>query len=205
MLCGLFNKYRSPKAYLDNPLKYGHSYSPVYFSLLKNTRTSTRRVLEVGIGDVRNMGEWGRLFPDYKRGASLYGWRDFFRAADIYGIDNDRELIFNDGRIRCTYADQGKSKEIEDAVGLIGGERQFDLIVDDGAREIDKKITAALTLIKYVRPSGMYICEDIDSGYMDMIRDVLRSIAVLRHEHYGKFRWDNFLAFSPREAFALNS
>ena len=195
----MFNKYYSPKAFLENPLGYGHSYSPAYFELVKHLRGQQPVVLEIGIGHIDHMGEWGTLFPLYRPGASLKAWRDFFgSSARVYGIDNDPKTIFSEGNIRCFIGDQSKEESLEAAIGKMG-ELWFDLIVEDGMGD---KLTPLKTLIKYVRPGGLYITEDVHDWQMGKIKDAARPLADLLYEHMGNFFWDNFLAFTPKGSIA---
>jgi hypothetical protein len=91
-LCELFLKYGSDKS-------TWHNYSQMYGFLFKDMKDSASDVFEVGLGthntDVpSNMGKNG------KPGASLYGWRDFFSKANIYGADVDKRVLFSADRIK---------------------------------------------------------------------------------------------------------
>jgi hypothetical protein len=197
-LCSLFNKYFSPKSYLDNPKKYGHSYGPHYYSLLKSGKTKFRNILEIGVGSVDQMGEWGQLFPGYQPGASLRAWSDFFKSAKVYGIDNRQDVLFSEGRIKCFQADQTSPRELELAIAKIraGNDLSFDLIVDDGAFDVRAKTIALITLCKYLKEGGLYIIEDVHNLWVGEIGRTGAGMGLSPvFRHFGNFFWDNFIAF----------
>jgi hypothetical protein len=132
-------------------LKYGTDkypwYTPFYDSLLRDRRDSVRRVLEIGIGTIEAMSH----VPDYKPGASLRMWRDYFPNAEIQGIDVDERVLFSEDRITT-----GLSVAIEDNTS------PFDLIVDDASHLERHQIHSVNSFIPFVQPDGFYIIEDVN-------------------------------------------
>ena len=83
-LCELAEKYGS-----DKTPSIFHGYTPFYDELLKDR--DVKRVLEIGIGNVACMNH----VKDYKPGASLRMWRDYF-PKNFLRVDNDPGVLFND-------------------------------------------------------------------------------------------------------------
>jgi hypothetical protein len=149
-LCELADKYQTDKG--GRSTMYGgvhgdtcHNYTPAYTELFGTRREWVRSVLEVGIN----------------AGSSLRMWEEYFPNADIYGVDINRSLLFDAGRIRCAYADASSSESLLQAVRAFGG-GPFDLIVDDGSHIDSHQITTANTLLQFVSAAGRLVIEDID-------------------------------------------
>jgi hypothetical protein len=107
-----------------------HTYADHYERLFSHCRGSISSVFECGLGTnnpdiVSNMGVKGRP------GASLRVWRDYFPGASIYGADIDREILFEEDRIRTLYVDQTDPQSISEMWSSVS-RSSFDLIIDDG-------------------------------------------------------------------------
>jgi hypothetical protein len=131
-------------------LKYGTDkypwYTPFYDSLLRDRRDSVRRVLEIGIGTPEAMSH----VPNYKPGASLRMWRDYFPEASIIGVDIDDRVMFREDRITTHFR------------GYAPASLDFDLIIDDGSHQAEDQIRDAKDLISRVMRGGYYIIEDVN-------------------------------------------
>src|SRR6266404_476232 len=97
-LCRVMSKYGSDKG-------RAHNYTTVYSALFERRYHERLRIFELGLGsnnpDVPStMGEFG--VP----GASLRGWRQLFPHALVYGADIDREILFQEDRIKTFFCDQ---------------------------------------------------------------------------------------------------
>jgi hypothetical protein len=150
-LCRLALKYGTDKAH----------YTPFYSLLLEGRRLTTRRVLEIGIGTPLAM----QHVKDYKTGASLRMWEEYFPNAEIYGMDVDPSTLFSEGRIKTIIANQGVPSQYAAFVEYAG---PFDLIVDDGSHIVsDQRVTAEI-LLPHLAPGGLYIIEDVN-GSSDFI------------------------------------
>ena len=149
-LCLLAEKYKSDKC----PSIF-HGYTPKYHELLNPIRDKVSKVLEIGIGTPKTMSH----VKDYKAGASLFMWRDYFLNADIYAIDVKKEALVNEPRISSVICDQSKPDELEHMA--VGFDSNFDLIIDDGSHKPEHQIISAKTLIRHLASDGLYIIEDI--------------------------------------------
>jgi len=166
-LCDLAYKYKSDKTdlYLRfNKNQHCHNYTPYYYNILKNKRLTATNVLELGIGilDERTMAHMADY--DYKAGASLKVWRDFFPFAIINGIDINPKAIFLDERINthiCSQVDENMLKK------LFKNDK-FDLILDDGSHMPEHQLKSLDILFDYLKDDGVYIIEDV---YKDLFRD----------------------------------
>ena len=144
-LCKLAIKYRTDKTPFlngDPDTAYpSHGYTPYYNELFLGK--AVKRVLEVGIAG----------------GGSLRMWEEFFKDAEIYGLDINRNWLVNEGRIKSFYCDQGNADSLRNAMTQTGG--SFDLIVEDGSHEAAHQILTAVTLVPFLAPGGIYIIEDL--------------------------------------------
>lgn len=141
-LCRLATKYGTDKAEL---------FTPVYDLLLRDHRQGVRKVLEIGVGTAEAM----KHVRDYKPGASLRMWQEYFPSALVYGADV--VPIDLPGVIQL---DQGNAAQLQ-AVGRKFG--RFDLIVDDGSHQPHHQILGAQTLVPFLVKGGLYIIEDVNN------------------------------------------
>jgi len=166
-LCDLAYKYSSDKTDLylrSNQNQHCHNYTPYYYNILKDKRLSATKVLELGIGilDERTMVHMAGY--DYKAGASLKMWRDFFPFAIINGIDINPKAIFLEERINtyiCSQVDENMLKKLFQ-------NDKFDLILDDGSHIPEDQLKSLYILLDYLKDDGVYIIEDV---YKDLFHD----------------------------------
>ena len=150
-LCVLAQKYGSDKC----PQTNHHSYTPFYFELFKNKRKQVKKVLEMGVGHPRNM--WH--YKNYKMGASMYMWRDFFPNAQIYGADIFPGCIFKTDRIETFLCDQSDEESLKPLVKKTGAD--IDLFVDDGSHQVEHQVLTCKTLMPLLKKGVIYIIEDM--------------------------------------------
>ncbi len=138
----------------------GHRYTTVYPVLFGKSRDQPVRIFELGLGTnnprlASNMGVQG--IP----GASLRGWRELFPHALVYGADIDRDILFEEDRIKTFYCDQLDSVAIRNLWSqpvLQGG---MDIIIDDGLHTFESSISFLDGSLEHLRPGGVYVIEDI--------------------------------------------
>lgn len=156
-------KYNSKKHnYLDFLEFYFHS---------KVLRNSVTNILEVGIGTnylevPSTMGE------DGTPGASLRMWRDFFPNSNIYGVDIDDRILFQEDRINTYKVDQNNEKEIYEFIKNYNLQKEtFQLIIDDGHHIFPHNLTFFENTIDLLSNDGIYIIEDVnDSTYYNFMK-----------------------------------
>lgn len=141
-----------------------HTYADVYSRLFGHCRQYITKVFECGIG-TNNSSLESSMFDNGKPGASLRVWQDYFPNANIYGADIDRNILFNENRIRTHYMDQCDPQSIAE-YWRWAGQKDFDVIIDDGLHRSHAGITLFKNSIDYLSDNGVYIIEDI--GFSDL-------------------------------------
>jgi hypothetical protein len=131
---------------------YPHIYSKFYNDYFFTFRKKIKFVFECGIGDKTSLRK-------FSPGASLKVWKDFFPNAKIYGADINKNLLFNDKRIRTYFVDQNKKSSIISMWKKIN--HKFDVIVDDGLHNFNSNINFFNTSFKYLKEGGVYFIEDV--------------------------------------------
>jgi len=149
-LCELAFKYGTDKC-----PKIFHTYTPVYYELLKHGKESFKKVLELGIGTFYTM----RHVDGYLPGASLRMWRDFFPNAHVYGVDISEEAMFEEDRITTFLMNTRSEEDMQKLVKTIGS--NIDLVVDDGPHDSTSQIRTALMLLPLLDKGVIYIIEDV--------------------------------------------
>lgn len=156
-LCLLFEKYGSDKC--DSIF---HTYSRFYYSLFLPQRDSVKNFLEIGVGTKDIMVPI--VGSDYKEGASLKAWRDFFPNAMVYGLDIDESVLFEENRIKCYPVDQSQESSLIQTTNRIFQENainSFDVIIDDGSHISQHMLCSINVMFQYLVKNGIYIIEDI--------------------------------------------
>jgi hypothetical protein len=100
------------------------------------------------------------LGDNYQPRGSLRVWKNFFKNANIYGADIDKNILFQEDRIKTYYVDQGNIDSIKLLWQSIN-EEDFDIIIDDGCHRYEETIVFFENSIDRLRVGGLYIIEDI--------------------------------------------
>lgn len=178
-LGGVLTRHRSDKEF--------HRYHLLYAHILQRLgREEELNVLEVGLGTnnpslVSSMGSEGRP------GASLYAWSEYLPRANIYGADIDTDILFQDPlkRIRTGYVDQLETATL-DALPTIFGKDRFDLIIDDGLHSFAANMNTLLMGLKYLKPKGWIVVEDIQKNRVNSWR-LVKSMFQKKSDEYETF------------------
>tara|TARA_B110000503_G_scaffold96926_1_gene145654 strand:+ start:76 stop:777 length:702 start_codon:yes stop_codon:yes gene_type:complete len=154
-LTDLMNLFGSDKGGRNNHHNFASYYSEIFF----HKRNDIKNFLEIGLGTndtsvLSNMGSNGIPL------ASLRAWRDYFKNANIYGADIDKNILKNEDRIETFYVDQTDPITIKEMFKNIG-EKKFDIILEDGLHEYNANICFFENAIEYLDPNGTYIIEDV--------------------------------------------
>ena len=80
--------------------------------------------------------------------------------ARIYGADIDRDILFEEDRIKTAFVDQLDPSTLDALPGLLG-QPSFDVIIDDGLHAIGANLNTLLFAMKHLNVGGYYVCEDI--------------------------------------------
>jgi hypothetical protein len=138
-----------------------HNYTTLYDYIFKNRRNDSLKIFELGLG-TNNIKLPSNMGINGIPGASLRGWRDYFSNENsmIYGADIDKNILFNENRIKTYYCDQKDQKVIEEMWNSIP-EKEFDIIVEDGLHEYDANVSFLINSFHKVKEGGIYIVEDL--------------------------------------------
>lgn len=180
-LCEMLNKYGSDKG------SSGHNYSKFYYDIFKNIKYEYNNIFELGIG-TSNPKLPSTMGVNYLPGASLRSWRSFFPFSKIYGADIDKEILFEDDRIKTYYVNQTDESSIEnlwknDDLKYI----EFDIMIDDGLHECLANINFLINSIYKLRDGGIYIVEDVQYSQIGMFQ---KSLEENKNKINFKFEYD---------------
>lgn len=151
LLCELAQKYGTDKF---------PWYTPFYHLLLDRRREYVHSVLEIGIGTPEAM----KHVPDYKPGASLRMWEEYFPHAMIFGVDKESGLMATTDRTRVSRCDQSNPEDLRRAAAWVQcvGPGKPNLIVDDGSHDPHHQISTFNALFPLLAEGGLYIIEDVN-------------------------------------------
>jgi hypothetical protein len=175
-ICRVMTKYGSDKSRPNN-------YTPVYAALLDERRGQPVRIFELGLGTnnpelLSNMGVFGAP------GASLRGWRQLFPGALIYGADIDRNILFEEDRIKtfyCNQLDRSSISELWSHPALQGG---VDIMIEDGLHTFEGNISFLESSLNHLHPGGIYVTEDIGCESLGEWRDRISTIYLKKYPTY---------------------
>jgi len=192
-LCVLGEKYL-----VDKCPKLNHTYTPEYHRLLHAMRKDTKLIVEIGIGNIPLMAPI--TAKEYKPGASLRMWRDYFPNAYIVGCDILPDVMFRDERIQTFIVDQSNVDSLNTLIRSAKKIEEYaDLILDDGSHQEAHMAISFKELWKFVKPNGYYIIEDIHSHFLNRIIHLPTEFGFKDAEcvyvHRGKNNCDIFVAF----------
>lgn len=146
----IFNKHGSDKG------NY-HNYHYLYSWILKD-HLQVKCLFEIGLGTnnsklVSNMGKNG--MP----GASLRAFKELLPNALIIGADIDRDILFEEDRIKTYFVDQTNPLTFQNISSNI--EDQIDLFIDDGLHSPNANVTSLTFAIPKIKLLGWIVIEDI--------------------------------------------
>lgn len=159
VLCEIMGKHHSDKG-AANITESWHNYTTFYYSLFKDRCDNHLRVFELGLG-TNNVTIPSNMGPDGVPGASLYGWKDFFPLADIFGADIDKNILFQTDRIHTFYCDQTNPDTIKTMWEEPLLEEPFDIIIEDGLHTFAANVCFFENSIHKLKFNGYYIIEDV--------------------------------------------
>jgi hypothetical protein len=161
----------------------GHNYTMIYSALFGKLRDRALRIFELGVGTnnptlVSSMGIHGRP------GASLYGWRELFPYAVVFGADIDCDILFEDDRIRTFYCDQLDQCAIRDLWSQPALQAPMDIIIDDGLHTFDGNISFLNGSLEHLCPGGIYVVEDIQQDTIERWHTHLEAVCSNQFPNY---------------------
>lgn len=194
-LSELMSYYQSDKSSKHH--NYIHTYSRIFHSL----KDKKLNVFELGLG-TNNENIPSSMGKDGSPGASLRGWRDYFKNSKIYGADVDKDILFTENNIETFYVDQTQPESIKELWNNpLLKDITFDIIIDDGLHEFSANICFLKNSFHKLKENGIYVIEDITSHSLSLYNNELNELKtefnfdfeikniINRHNN-----WDNILA-----------
>ena len=130
-LCKIMGKSGSDKGNI-NLSNTAHNYTILYDYLFSHLKDKEIRLFELGLG-TNNPNLPSSMGINGVPGASLYGWKEYFPKAKIYGADIDKNILFNTDDIKTYYCDQRSSQIIQNMWNSNTELKdEFDIIIEDG-------------------------------------------------------------------------
>jgi hypothetical protein len=155
-LCDLYDSDKGEVSRAGHSYPWpSHSYADFYEMLFNANREAVGLIIECGIGG-------SCMGTDYKPGASLRVWSDYFPQAEIIGLDIDRSVLFSEDRISTYYCDQTDAQSIGEfrkAAQLSAS--SVDIIVDDGLHNFDAGKCLFENTVGLLKGHGTYVIEDV--------------------------------------------
>lgn len=140
-------------------------YQDVYARVLRHLRSTPVRVLEIGIG-VNDPFAASGMSTQHLPGASLIGWSNYFREAELFGADVDRRVLGTNPYYKAHWVDQRNPESLYALAEMIGA--PLDLIVDDGLHTAEANGNALAALLPLLSSRGVMVIEDILPEYNEL-------------------------------------
>jgi hypothetical protein len=166
-LCHIMKKHGS-----DKGLGW-HNYTLIYDKLFSKFIDKNINIFEVGLG-TNNTDVPSNMGPNGKPGASLYGWREYFKNANVYGADVDTRILFESENIQTYFVDQLNKETIDNLWSKITVE--FDVIIDDGLHTFEANKNFLENSFHKLKKDGIYIIEDIVESKKYQFDEKLKSL-----------------------------
>ena len=190
ILSELCEKYGSDKGFvnINNEKPYNwvpHNYTSYYHSIFNLSRENIKYVFECGVG-TNNLKIKSNMTKNGSPGASLRVWRDYCVNAKIYGGDIDKNILFEEERIKTFFVDQLDTNSIKSMWKNINVEN-FDIIIDDGLHEPKANLNFFFNSFDKVKKNGIYIIEDVSNQNINFLQKELNNyeteIVILSNKH----------------------
>lgn len=169
LLSELCDRYGSDKGAIKENIHPWppQTYTDFYDHLFNHCRFWMKKVFECGVGSNKPGYGWSGAKP----GASLRAWRDYFPNATVYGADIDRDILFEEERIKTFYVDQTDPRSIAEFWNLLGCDDDFDIMVDDGLHTFEAGVCLFENSFAKLSKGGVYIIEDVSLWNLNRFQD----------------------------------
>ena len=178
ILSKLCEKYGSDKGFvnqsLDKPYTWTpHSYTTYYHSIFNLNRENIKFVFECGLG-TNNTNIKSNMTENGSPGASLRVWKNYFFNAKIYGGDIDKNILFEEDRIKTYFVDQLNSDSIKSMWEKINI-KLSDIIIDDGLHEPKANLNFFYNSFAKLKKNGVYVIEDVSNEHINNLFNELKN------------------------------
>ena len=124
-------------------------YANIYNDFFYKYRGTDVSIVELGVG----------------HGGCLQMWKSYFgEQANVYGLDKEDGLLFEESQIRCFVIDQSKKEDLQKICSLIP---KIDIFIDDGSHINSHQINTFETVFPSLSDGGLYIVEDTHTSYRE--------------------------------------
>lgn len=130
-----------------------HRYTAHYERHLGHLRSEAFNLLEIGIGGYAREGQGG---------ASLRMWKQFFRRAQVIGLDIQDKSFVEEARIRAYQGSQTDEALLRRIVEEAGG---IKVVIDDGSHRPEHIRESFRVLFPLLAEDGIYAIEDTQTSY----------------------------------------
>lgn len=168
-MCYVMTKYGSDKG------SGRHNYTTIYSALFGKLRKQPLQILEIGMG-TNNPNIPSNMYGNGHPGGSLRGWRELFSRAHVCGADIDRDILFEEERIKTFYCDQLDGSAIRHLWSQPALRNGADIVIDDGLHTFEANTSFLEGSLEHLRPGGFFIIEDVVSEAIPQWRDRLEKI-----------------------------
>jgi hypothetical protein len=146
--------------------KWRH-YFEIYDRHFRKFRGKPVNILEIGIYS----------------GGSLEMWREYFGPlCRIYGVDIEPACkSYENEFVKVFIGDQANRTFWESFRSEVGG---IDILIDDGGHEPEQQIVTLEEMLPFMRPGGVYLCEDVveeANGFAAYVRGLTTHLNAFEH------------------------
>jgi hypothetical protein len=179
ILSELCEKYGSDKGFINTDIYkkpynwHPHTYATYYHSIFNLSRENIKYVFECGLG-TNNPDLKSNMTENGIPGASHRVWRDYFFNAQIYGGDIDKQVLFEEDRIKTFYVDQLDTNSIKSMWEIIEVEN-FDIIIDDGLHEPEANYNFFINSFHKLKKDGVFVIEDVPNNCLVYLKNKLKN------------------------------
>jgi len=138
-------------------------YTSTYAEIFEPIKDNELHILEIGIGTIVRGAQSSMAstqIQNYKPGASLRAWKEYFDKSFIYGGDIQEDTQFTEERIQTFLFDSTNKEACDTTLKNM----EFDIIIDDGWHKWEAQLDTITNLFSRVKVGGYYVIEDIEAG-----------------------------------------
>lgn len=161
ILGNLFDSYGSDKK--------THGYDLIYNFIIEELE-EIDTLIEIGIGS-NNEDVLSNMSRKGKPGSSLRSFRDYLPDSQIVGLEFDKNVLFEEDRIKTFYFDQNHIDSLDTLPKKLLG--NVDILIDDGLHSVVANINSLYFAEKLLKKGGFLIIEDISKLAEDLYQVIL--------------------------------
>lgn len=164
ILGNLFDSYGSDKK--------THGYDLIYNFIIEELE-EIDTLIEIGIGS-NNEDVLSNMSRKGKPGSSLRSFRDYLPNSQIFGLEFDKNVLFEEERIKTFYFDQNHIDSLDTLPKTLLG--NVDILIDDGLHSVVANINSLYFAEKLLKKGGFLIIEDISKLAEDLYQVILFTV-----------------------------